>query len=657
MTKRLGLLLALVPGVLAACAADSSTSTSGSTDDLRGLSAQEALGDLNIMGDTIKAFYGPLQFKQARFGFDLDKELTKARTAVSKGKTEADRIRPLYDLLAKLQDGHVSLQWQIKGDSSADYGLPFVVTPVEGSYLVVAIGTGVAMKRGDELVSIDGKTAAQLETLIRASDNIGTPESTLHDLGFRMTQRPFYENAALIPTAATAKVVLKHADGTQYSLDIPWSKSPGGLAGQIIPQAAAPASPAPATQPSSVAPGATPTTGDPTTTQHGAFSAHTAYVLKKIRELDQQDSILQQGSIAPWYLTSPVKAAIAPVEVTPTADMLKKHAVVLPDPASDPLAADFIHLKAWKYKHNGKVVLLVRIPEFETPHANNFDDQISWLAGLLEENLAGGTGDVAVAAAPAPAPGDGGAPAPVVDTSFVSQPADVLVVDDTENPGGAVTYAQGLASLLITKPIPSLVQRQHADLRWISQYVGIANQLRAIPGAPPELGDTFVSRSQTVEKARDANQWLSDFLPVSGRNTGNTADFASDDLTGANMLNPHPEVNWSKPLLVLHDELSGSCGDFFPDLLQNAGIKTFGARTMGLGGSVEQVATLPNSGALLSLTRGMGGPYNADPSQIKLIENEGVTPSIPQVVTKADFRAGFIGWVNAFSDAAVSLTK
>ena len=650
MTKRLGLLLALVPGVLAACAADSSTSVGGGTEDLRGLTREEVLADLNVMGDTIHAFYGPLQFKQARFGFDIDKELTKARSAVSKGKTEADRVRALYDLLAKLQDGHVSLQWQLQGDASADYNLPFVVTPVEGSYLAVAVGGGLAIKRGDELVSIDGNTTKQMEDLIRKSDDIGTPESTLHDLGFRMTQRPFYENVALVPTAATAHVVLHHADGSEYALDIPWGKTPGGLAGQLIAQVPAPVAPAPSTQPSSVAPGATPAASDPTTS-HGTFSSHTAFVLKRIKELDQQgSSILQLGSIAPWYLTSPVRAAIAPVEVTPTPDSLKKYAVEMPDPAQDPKAADFIHLKAWKYKHNGKVVLLVRIPEFETPHGNNFDDQISWLAGLLEENLAGGKGDAAVAAA---TPAGGAA----VDTSFVSTPADVLVVDDTANPGGTISYALGLASLLITKPIPSLVQRQHADRKWIKQYVTVANHYHGIAGAPTELGDAFVGYSQTVEKAFDANQWLSDFIPFSGRNTGNTADLELEDLTGGIMLSPHPQVNWAKPLLVLHDELSGSCGDFFPDLLQNSGVPTFGARTMGLGGSVEEIATLPNSGAILSLTRGMGGPYNADPNAIKLIENEGVTPTIPQAVTKADFRAGFTGWVNAFSDAAVTLVK
>lgn len=653
MTKRFGLLLALIPGVLAACSADSSTESGGSEDELRGLSGAEVTADLNVMADTIRAYYGPLQYKKERFGFDLDKEVTKAKAAITKSKTEAERVRALYTLLAGLQDGHVSLEWQLPGDKSSSFALPFIVQPVEDGYLVVATAPNVGIKRGDELVSIDGKSVKAMEDAIRATDNIGTPESTRHDLGFRMTQRQFFDK--LLPTGKTASVVLKHADGTQSTVSLDWEESKGGIAGQIVTPPPAPVSPAPATQPSSVAPGATAAASDPLAATHGAYSGHTAYMLQKIQDLDtQQGSILQQGVLAPWFLTGPVKTSKGVVEVTPTPESLKKFGVSIPDPAEDPKAAQFINLKAWKYKHEGKVVLLVRIPVYETPHDNNFDDQISWLAGLLQENMAGGTGDVAVAP---PAPAAGAAPAPAVDTSFVSQPADVLVIDDTHNPGGAVPYALGLASLLITKPIPNLVQRQHADKRWISRYVGQANYFLSIPGAPPELGNAFVERSKTIESAFDASQWLSDFVPVSGRSTGNTAGLELEDLTGANMLNPHPEVNWNKPLLVLHDELSGSCGDFFPGLLQNAGIKTFGARTMGLGGSVEQVAVLPNSGAILSLTRGMGGAWNADPSKVKFIENDGITPSIPGTITKADFRAGFGGYVKAFSDAAIGLAK
>ena len=51
-------------------------------------------------------------------------------------------------------------------------------------------------------------------------------------------------------------------------------------------------------------------------------------------------------------------------------------------------------------------------------------------------------------------------------------------------------------------------------------------------------------------------------------------------------------------------------------ILQNAGAaKTFGVRTMGLGGSVQPVAFLAHSGGMLSLTRGLFGAQRLPPDQ------------------------------------------
>jgi C-terminal processing protease CtpA/Prc len=160
-----------------------------------------------------------------------------------------------------------------------------------------------------------------------------------------------------------------------------------------------------------------------------------------------------------------------------------------------------------------------------------------------------------------------------------------------------------------------------------------------------------------VETAYDANKWLTGFFPIVGLYAGPTVPMTAELDAGANMIAPHSLVQWNKPVLVLHDELSGSGGDVFPDLLQAGGAaKTFGARTMGLGGSVEPVITLPYSQAQLHLTRGLMGPYNpsGDP---KLIENEGVTPNYPYAHTIADFRAGYVGYVKAFSQVATTITR
>jgi hypothetical protein len=194
-----------------------------------------------------------------------------------------------------------------------------------------------------------------------------------------------------------------------------------------------------------------------------------------------------------------------------------------------------------------------------------------------------------------------------------------------------------------------MVLAHHADRKWISDLLSAVNQTDATEQP------IWLDRMHTEETAYDQGKWLTPFFPMAGEILGPTVTMTAALDAGENTIPPHPQVQWNKPVLVLHDELSGSGGDVFPDILQAGGAaKTFGARTMGLGGSVEPVLTLPYSQGVLNLTRGLMGPYNgnADP---KLIENEGVTPDFPHTITVADFRAGFTDYVKHFTTVATGL--
>ena len=284
--------------------------------------------------------------------------------------------------------------------------------------------------------------------------------------------------------------------------------------------------------------------------------------------------------------------------------------------------------------------MVVRIPSFEpaynasNPTEDTTGENVGWLTALLEDNMgaANGTDD---------------------------PPADVVVLDETDNPGGDVVYALAIASLFATQPIPSLSEAVHPDREWLLSYgqeLGyVQNQTTYQPRA--SFTSILQGRMQSVESAYDANKPLSDFLPLCGDPTGPNAASDPTTILGGNMLPPSPNVQWNKPVLVLHDALSVSCADFFPAILQNAGIaKTFGVRTMGGGGNVEPVLTQTHSGAQLYLTRGMGGPYNPNGAP-KLIENEGVTPDFVHPNTVADLRAGFTDYATSFSHVAATLTR
>jgi hypothetical protein len=603
----LAALVITLPAALAACASDGAEAPGTVTGELRGLDRQQALAELGEVGDAIRAFYGPLEFKKTRFGFDLDAALATAKEAIEGASTEADRVRPIFELLAKLKDAHVSITYPLLGDQTTASSLPVILTPVEGSTVVAAALPSTGLTRGDKIVSIDGTSVTTLAERFAPLVGMGPADSVAHLTALYMTVRPFYAPRDLQPLGASAEIVAEHADGTALTVQVPWIVTPGGLANQVRP----------ATQGSRGS--------SPTATLSGPAAA---LLQHSVDGSPAGVTLLEEGASRPFFLTGQVQAATGMVEVTPKMETLTRFGVTVPDGDADAPDADrFVWLRAYKYKHAGKTVLLVRIPSFITPK-NNYAENVGWLAALLTDNLAASP-DAASLADAAP---------------------DVAVLDDTHNPGGDASYVAGLASLFAPRPIGNLVQAFHADRSWISHFIDAANQSNAAEQA------VWLDRIGKIETAIDAGNPLSVFLPLAGTWQGPTVPASVEADTGADLIQPYPGVHWDKPVLVLHDELSGSGGDAFPALLKSGGVaKTFGKTTMGAGGSVEEVATLSFSRAKLNLTRGLMGPYVASGS-IKLIEDDGVSPDFPYTHTLADFRAGYVAFVNAFSDAAVSLT-
>ena len=101
---------------------------------------------------------------------------------------------------------------------------------------------------------------------------------------------------------------------------------------------------------------------------------------------------------------------------------------------------------------------------------------------------------------------------------------------------------------------------------------------------------------------------------------------------GNHKLKPHPR-GYTKPIVMLIDEMSGSGGDAFPAMLQGYGrAKLLGTRTMGAGGHVVDAPSLNNSGIQISLTKSLF--YRPDGVAV---ENNGVAPDFPYTITRDDF--------------------
>jgi hypothetical protein len=306
----------------------------------------------------------------------------------------------------------------------------------------------------------------------------------------------------------------------------------------------------------------------------------------------------QMGATLPFFLTDAVRAKLGIMRVNPSLEQLERHGV---DTAHIP------DIYAGLYRYAGKTVLLVRQARYsQAPTDPSNEEYLKAYAALLEQ---------------------------------FEGVADVLVLDQTHNPGGS--YCEDFFTLFSGENKGGFVQAMHADRKWNVDLRAWATEMD--PTLASETARSYLAIADAVDAAYSAGEALTPPQPL---------------MSGRNVVKPYAKYNWRKPFLVLVDELSASCGDAFPALVKNDRVAPiFGERTMGAGGNVEPVTQLPNSQATVSMTRGLFTTYKADGvyTDADFVENHGVTPDLPYRHTVADFRAGFVGYADAFSAAAVRL--
>lgn len=228
--------------------------------------------------------------------------------------------------------------------------------------------------------------------------------------------------------------------------------------------------------------------------------------------------------------------------------------------------------------------------------------------------------------------------------------SDVLVIDQLDNPGGYVLFMYGLLSRVTETPLAvpseqmSLIQEDVYfaidDLDYFETVIK-----NGWPSPFTEIGGYHFEKD-AVNKVADFYKFL-----ISQWNAGKNLSNGAFHL-GISHIAPNPYVRYSKPILVLINELDFSCGDFFPAILQDNGRATLmGARTAGAGGSVE-IASFPNRFGIeaYSMTTSIAERKNGQP-----IENLGVTPDITYTITADDLQNNYRGYIEAINDAVRAL--
>lgn len=316
-----------------------------------------------------------------------------------------------------------------------------------------------------------------------------------------------------------------------------------------------------------------------------------------LRGLGIKNSIIEMGQVTPFFATPEVETGYEFEAADADTPHLAKFGLSNEDDASLPIYAA-------RYAHQRKRVLLVRQHDYAPGDWNTQLKYIQKYKAILSQ---------------------------YEDTT------DVLVIDQTHNPGGS--YCSEFYQIFARNEDDAPVQFMNVDRRWINEITAWAAEID--PTLESEVARQILAVARQIEIGYDAGKSITD-KPAA--------------LWGSRKNNPPTDFHWTKPMLVLIDELAGSCGDIFPMLVRDNGrAKLFGSRTMGLGGNVEEVALLTNSNAALRLTRGLFTTNRDDGiyPTTALMENNGVAPDYPYEHNVADFRGGFVGYVRAFSDKAL----
>ncbi len=217
---------------------------------------------------------------------------------------------------------------------------------------------------------------------------------------------------------------------------------------------------------------------------------------------------------------------------------------------------------------------------------------------------------------------------------------DALVVDINDNPGGNVFYLYGVLSMLTDKPLiapthmETLIQEDvysNAVLYNSLQYLLEEEDLSELGSLSGYALDEAVIQDVMAYSKSILDQW----------DLGMTRT-APAPLFGLSHINPSPNVQYTKPILVLTNELDFSCGDLFPAILQDNGRATlFGKTTAGAGGYVRGYKQSSKFGlTAYSLTGSLA--YRVDG---KVIENLGVTPDVSYEITQRDLKRNYVDYI------------
>lgn len=229
-----------------------------------------------------------------------------------------------------------------------------------------------------------------------------------------------------------------------------------------------------------------------------------------------------------------------------------------------------------------------------------------------------------------------------------------LVIDVMNNPGGLAYYTYALIAMLTDKPLLNLKEAMtitQEDVYFAVQQAKRLSDVDSDDAAAGVIGEDICGYIVDERLAISIIK-LAHFIKDQFRE----GKFITDQypMEGLEYIYPHPTTHYAKPILVLTNSLSISCGDLFPALLQdNKRALVFGCHTAGAGGYVLTKQYSNRFGvANFTLTGSLIYRFDGKP-----LENRGVNPDFPYAFTLEDLTNGYKPYTRAVNDALESMLK
>jgi C-terminal processing protease CtpA/Prc len=494
----------------------------------RSLTLEQKMSDLNELVGQIQSMYGPLVYKHAVRGLNVEDLRSRYVEAIKNTKTNAEFYYLMVRFVAEFNDSH------FRATLPTDYttSLGFNTDLIQNKVVIDEINRATLpeakfpFSKGDEIISMNGKPVGEVLKELIPYMGQGYELTAKRKAAFILANR----SASKVP-AQSGKVMveIRRGDSTvTEKVELEWQA-------------------------------------------RGTFTDE----FKNLKSMSFDTGIdYDMLAVENKYSCSGESRIKIPADAT----------VIMKDPFT-----------AYYYPSLKGNIGYLRIPHYSFPDANVAFKQYEYAINLLEKNTVG------------------------------------LVIDQDHNCGGSIEFLHQMMTLLMTEPFAPLQFQLMASK---ASYQSFAKWMINYRPYTIELDEN----KKVIELIKDT--WL------------NSDDYLTKktSISGEELRYPN-HIHYTKPIIVLIDEMSGSGGDAFPALMGGYGrAKLLGTRTMGAGGHVEAITPLTNSQVRIDMTKSMFFRPDGVP-----VENNGAVPHIPYKHTLNDFKYGYLEYQKFYTDKILEM--